>query len=128
MGLEDSSLHADCRIFNVNKQRFRRKSDGVHGDFFVLDTNDWVNVLAITPEEQIVLVRQFRYGTQEFSLEPPGGVIEKGEDPIVAGLRELEEETGFLVMSLIRLVLHDPMRRFFLIIVILSWLRMHESC
>ena len=67
----------------------------MHGDFFVLDTNDWVNVLAITPEEQIVLVRQFRYGTQEFSLEPPGGVIEKGEDPIVAGLRELEEETGF---------------------------------
>ena len=43
--LEDSTLHADCRIFNVNKRRFRRKSDGVHGDFFVLDTNDWVNVL-----------------------------------------------------------------------------------
>ena len=94
--LEDSTLHADCRIFNVNKQRFRRKSDGVHGDFFVLDTNDWVNVLAITPEDQIVLVRQFRYGTQEFSLEPPGGVIEKDEDPIVAGIRELAEETGYV--------------------------------
>lgn len=93
--LEDSTLYADCKIFNVNKQRFRRKSDGVYGDFFVLDSSDWVNVLAITPEDQIVLVRQFRYGTQEFSLEPPGGVIEKGENPIVAGLRELEEETGF---------------------------------
>ena len=78
----------------------------MHGDFFVLDTNDWVNVLAITPEEQIVRVRQFRYGTQEFP-EPPGGVIEKGEDPIVAGLRELEEER-FSGMALIRLVLHDP--------------------
>jgi 8-oxo-dGTP pyrophosphatase MutT (NUDIX family) len=68
----------------------------VEGDFFVLDTNSWVNVLAVTPNKELVLVRQFRFGTQEFSLEPPGGVIEKGEDPIVAGLRELEEETGYV--------------------------------
>ncbi|MEL0112493.1 MAG: NUDIX hydrolase [Rickettsiales bacterium] len=61
----------------------------------MLDTNDWVNVLAITPEEQIVLVRQFRYGSRENSLEPPGGVVEKGESPLVAGLRELREETGY---------------------------------
>ena len=92
--LEDDNLHADCRIFEVHKRRYRRKSDGVTGDFFVLDTNDWVNVLAVTPAQELVLVRQFRYGTQEFSLEPPGGVIELGEDPIRAGLRELEEETG----------------------------------
>ena len=42
-----------------------------------------------------MLVRQFRYGSQEFSLEPPGGVIEKDEDPVVAGIRELAEETGY---------------------------------
>ena len=94
--LEDDNLHADCRIFEVHKRRYRRKSDGVTGDFFVLDTNDWVNVLAVTPARELVLVRQFRYGTQEFSLEPPGGVIELGEDPIKAGLRELEEETGYV--------------------------------
>ena len=93
--LEDN-LHADCRIFEVYKRRFRRQSDGVESDFFVLDTNDWVNVLAITPNDELVLVRQFRYGTKEYSLEPPGGVIEKGENPIVAGLRELEEETGYV--------------------------------
>ena len=94
--LKNESLHSDCRIFEVYKRKFRRDSDGVEGEFFVLDTNDWVNVLAITPEQKLVLVRQFRYGTREFSLEPPGGVIEKGEDPIVAGLRELEEETGYV--------------------------------
>jgi 8-oxo-dGTP pyrophosphatase MutT (NUDIX family) len=94
--LKENHLHSDCRIFEVYKQRFRRKSDGVEGDFFVLDTNSWVNVLAVTPNKELVLVRQFRFGTQEFSLEPPGGVIEKGEDPIVAGLRELEEETGYV--------------------------------
>ena len=94
--LKKQELHSDCRIFEVFKRRFQRKSDGVEGDFFVLDTNDWVNVLAITPEEELVLVRQFRYGSQEFSLEPPGGVIEKDEDPIVAGIRELAEETGYV--------------------------------
>jgi len=94
--LQNDELHADCRIFEVRKRRFKRRSDGVEGDFFVLDTNDWVNVLAITPDEEVVLVRQFRYGSREHSLEPPGGVVEKGEDPIIAGLRELEEETGYV--------------------------------
>ena len=40
------------------------------GDFFVIETNDWVNVLAITSDKEIILVRQFRYGTEKYSLEP----------------------------------------------------------
>ena len=94
--LQNDDLHADCRIFEVRKRRFKRKSDGVTGDFFVLDTNDWVNVLAITPDRRIVMVRQFRFGSRENSLEPPGGVVEEGEDPVVAGMRELQEETGYV--------------------------------
>ena len=94
--LQSERLHANCRIFEVRERRFKRSSDGLEGDFYVLDTNDWVNVLAITPEQKIVLVRQFRFGSRENSLEPPGGVVEKGEDPIIAGIRELEEETGYV--------------------------------
>ena len=60
-----------------------------------MDTNDWVIVLAVTKKKELVLVRQFRFGTEEFSLEPPGGVIEKGESPVLGGQRELLEETGF---------------------------------
>lgn len=93
--LIEDRLHAKCRIFEVRSQRFRHPKDGREGDFYVLNTSDWVNVLAITPAEEIVMVRQFRYGSRELSLETPGGVIEKGEDPVVAGLRELREETGF---------------------------------
>ena len=85
MGFEDSNLHADCRIF-INKQRFRRESDGVHGDFFVLDSNDWVNARDNSGRANCASSSISGYGTQEFSLEPPGGmIIEKGEDPIVAG-------------------------------------------
>ncbi|MEL0005198.1 MAG: NUDIX hydrolase [Opitutales bacterium] len=94
--MEENNLHADCRIFEVRKQRLKRRSDGLEGEFFVLDTNDWVNVLALTPDDKIILVRQFRYGSKEQSLEPPGGVVERGEDPVVAGLRELQEETGYV--------------------------------
>ena len=94
--MQENNLHADCRIFEVRKQRLKRRSDGLEGDFFVLDTNDWVNVLALTPDDKIILVRQFRYGSKEQSLEPPGGVVERGEDPVVAGLRELQEETGYV--------------------------------
>ena len=94
--LQSEKLYANCRIFEVRERRFKRRLDGLEGDFYVLDTNDWVNVLAITPEQKIVLVRQFRFGSRENSLEPPGGVVEKGEDPIIAGIRELEEETGYV--------------------------------
>jgi len=50
--LQSEKLHANCRIFEVRERRFKRRSDGVEGDFYVLDTNDWVNVLAITPEQK----------------------------------------------------------------------------
>ena len=88
-------VYANCRIFEVHKRKMVRDSDQKEGDFYVIDSNDWVNVLALTSNQEIILVRQFRYGTQNYSLEPPGGVIEKGEDPIFAGKRELLEETGF---------------------------------
>jgi len=91
----DDHMHADCRIFEVHKRKMLRESDQTEGDFYVIDTNDWVNVLAVTSNKEIILVRQFRYGTEQYSLEPPGGVVEKGEDPILAGQRELLEETGY---------------------------------
>lgn len=54
-----------------------------------------MQVIALTPDGRLVLVNQFRFGTDTFSLELPGGVIEAGEDPVTAGVRELREETGF---------------------------------
>jgi len=83
------------RILELKSVRFRHPVRGTERDFTVAHAPDWVNVVAITPGDEIILVRQFRFGSNELSLELPGGVIEKGEDPVTAGVRELGEETGF---------------------------------
>jgi len=91
-----SEPHASTRIFEVSRAIYRHPDRDREQDFFVINAPDWVNVIAVTPDEQLVLVRQFRYGIDEFSVEIPGGVIDPGEDCIAAGLRELREETGYV--------------------------------
>jgi 8-oxo-dGTP pyrophosphatase MutT (NUDIX family) len=83
------------RIFDVQSVDYHHPHRPKPQDFFVISAPDWVNVLALTSEGHIVLVRQFRYGLDDFSLEIPGGVMDAGEDAIAAGLRELQEETGY---------------------------------
>ncbi len=61
----------------------------------VIDAPDWVNVVPITTRGEVVLVRQFRFGTWSNHLEIPGGMVDPGEDPRAAAMRELVEETGF---------------------------------
>lgn len=83
------------RIFEVDAVRYRHPGRATEREFFVINPPDWVNVIAVTPDHQLIMVRQFRYGIDEFSLEIPGGVMEAGEEPVAAGLRELREETGY---------------------------------
>lgn len=87
---------AHTRIFDVESVDFQHPAHPAPRDFFVINAPDWVNVVALTPTRELVLVRQFRFGTNDISLEIPGGVIERGEDPVAAAVRELAEETGFV--------------------------------
>ncbi len=89
------ATHSTTRVFEVLNARFRHPVRAIEKDFVVVRPPDWVNVVALTPDGQIVLVRQFRFGINDFSLEIPGGVMEPGEDPVTTGLRELREETGY---------------------------------
>lgn len=94
MRLGRSSL-LQTRIFEVDAIRYRHPTRTTERDFIVLNPPDWVNVVALTADGQLVLVRQFRYGIDGFSLETPGGVANSGEAPTATGLRELREETGY---------------------------------
>jgi ADP-ribose pyrophosphatase len=88
-------VHADCRIFKIHRKRCRHPVRERERDFYEIACGDWVNVLALTRDLNLVLVNQYRAGTERHSWELPGGVVETGEDPVVGGVRELKEETGF---------------------------------
>lgn len=87
---------SQTRIFDLRGVEYHHPVRGTQREFIVIDAPDWVNVLALTSCGRLVMVNQFRYGVDSFSWEIPGGVIEHGEDPVVAGLRELQEETGYV--------------------------------
>jgi len=63
--------------------------------YHVVELSDWVNVLAVTSEQEVVLVREYRHGTAEITLELPSGTVEAGEAPLATAQRELQEETGY---------------------------------
>ncbi len=90
---------AATRIFDLRGVEFRHPVRGTEREFVVIDAPDWVNVLALTPDHRLVMVNQFRYGIDAFSWEIPGGMIDAGEDPVAAAVRELQEETGYVGTS-----------------------------
>ena len=71
-------------------------SDGtIVSDYYVRESRGFVTIVALTPDDQVVLVRQYRYGSDSIHLELPAGMLQDGEDPRACALRELAEETGF---------------------------------
>jgi 8-oxo-dGTP pyrophosphatase MutT (NUDIX family) len=91
-----SVLIGDFRIFKLRSDIKVSPRTGLEHDFFVLDSVNWVNVIALTPERQMVLVEQYRHGSDSVELEIPGGVMDLDEtDPVATAVRELREETGY---------------------------------
>lgn len=94
--LISSTPKGDFRIFSIRSDLKQSPRTGRHHDFFIIETFNWVNVVAVTHDDKLVMVEQYRHGTNTVELELPGGVMEAGEtSPIEAGARELHEETGF---------------------------------
>jgi len=96
------------RIFEVLRLELEDASGNARGDAFTLRCNDWCNVVALTPDDEVVLVWQYRFGTGTLSLEIPGGVVDPGETPEQAARRELREETGYEADSLEPLLVVEP--------------------
>ena len=67
----------------------------VNDEYYTLEYPDWINIIAITKDDKIIMERQWRQALKVISTEIPAGVIEDGEEPLVAAKRELQEETGF---------------------------------
>jgi len=83
------------KVAEVVSARVVNHRTGKESEFYRLDFPEWVNVVAVTAEDEIVFIRQYRFGSGSIELEIPGGAVEKGESPLAAGERELLEETGY---------------------------------
>ena len=87
---------ADHRIFRIRSDRKVHPRHGTEHDLLAVECVNWVTVLAVTRDLQLVMIDQFRHGTNTIELEIPGGMMDPEEtDPVAAGLRELREETGY---------------------------------
>lgn len=101
--LESHFIHKNVRIDTCELP------NGMTIDGFVLDYGDWATILALTKQQEVVMVRQYRHGAQKVILELPGGAMdEKDENPRQAARRELLEETGFASDTFIQIGCVSP--------------------
>ena len=89
------------RHLNLDAERVQTSAGAVLDPYWVMHYPDWVLAVALTPDDRLVLVRQWRQGAKAWVLEPPGGVMDPGDaDPCATAARELREETGYAAARL----------------------------
>jgi ADP-ribose pyrophosphatase len=99
---------SDHGVFRVQSLEMRDAEDKPRRRFSIFEAPDWCNVVAVTDAREVVLIWQYRFGTDALSLEIPGGVVDAGEAPLEAARRELAEETGYAARGIEPLCVHEP--------------------
>jgi ADP-ribose pyrophosphatase len=106
--LISSHRKGSFRIFDLRVDRAcSPRTDKVY-DFYILETTPWVNVIPLTPRNEVILIRQYRHGIQKVTLEIPGGIVEPNDSPEAAARRELLEETGYEASEMVPLGFVHP--------------------
>ncbi|MBA2339213.1 MAG: NUDIX hydrolase [Pyrinomonadaceae bacterium] len=100
---KSSERVADCRVFQVRRDKSVNARTAREHDFYVLEAPDWINIVPLTARNEVVMIEQYRHGTEEVTLEIPGGMVDAGEEPERAAWRELLEETGYAPREIILL-------------------------
>lgn len=99
---------ADYGPFRVREDTLVSPRTGEAGTYQVLEVPDWANVIALVDDGRAIMVRQYRFGSESFTLEIPGGVLEPGESALEGIVRELREETGYVAEEVVELGFVQP--------------------
>jgi 8-oxo-dGTP pyrophosphatase MutT (NUDIX family) len=92
----------DFKLFQIQRKQVRSPRTGETREAQAIQFADWVLILALTADEEIVMVRQYRHGIERVCLELPGGLVDSSDDsPAVSAQRELLEETGYKANEII---------------------------
>jgi 8-oxo-dGTP pyrophosphatase MutT (NUDIX family) len=84
------------RVFSTRMDIGKSPVTGKEHDFYIIEAPTWVNVVAISADDEILLIKQYRHGIRSVTFEIPGGMVDPGESPLEAAKRELLEETGYI--------------------------------
>jgi len=103
------SQHAQSfRVFSIRTDTTISPRTGIEHDFYVIESRDWVNIIPLTDDHQVIMIRQYRHGSREVTLEIPGGLVDHGDTPKKAAARELLEETGYQAKKWIKIGVVNP--------------------
>ncbi len=79
----------------IRRDRCELPNGAIMPAFYVQEYPTWVAAFALTRDNRVLMIKQYRHGIKEVTIEPPGGVVDKGEEPETGIQRELLEETGY---------------------------------
>jgi 8-oxo-dGTP pyrophosphatase MutT (NUDIX family) len=89
----------ETRWFSVREDACEAAPGSGVREYFMLEFRNWASAVAVTADDQLVLVRQYRHGIGRVTLELPSGEVDNGESAMAAAMRELREETGYVAES-----------------------------